>query len=250
LDVKEVFRLRSPGILPALLIVLLSVPAFFTASMLNTILVYLLQFIGDMPITPIPAPGNLKELAIGILVICVSPALCEELLHRGIMLSGYERRGSLRAVAMTAFMFGIFHFDISNFLGPVLLGLFIGYYVVRTNSIFAGMLAHFANNAISELIQYFFPSQAPQQQYLRVSAQELGGSIFWGIAGLAVCVALLLLFKLSTEKRSVLRPPVSSRGKDMISLISHWPIICIITVYFFLTLLTILSSVLIKLSNG
>lgn len=250
LDIKEVFRLRSPGALPSLLIILLSVPAFFTASMLNTILAYILQFIGDIPVTPLPVPGNLKELAQGLFVVCVSPAICEELLHRGIMLSGYERRGSLRAVAMTAFMFGIFHFDITNFLGPVFLGLLIGYYVVRTNSIFAGMIAHFANNALSEMIQYFFPSQAIRQEYLKISGQELGGAIFWGIVGIAASVVLVILFKLATEKRSDLKPPISSRRKDFIALISHWPVICVISLYVFIVLFSILSSILIKLSNG
>ena len=65
--------------------------------------------------------------------------VCEELMHRGFLLTAYERRGSYRAVVIIAILFGLFHFDIMNLAGPIFLGLIIGYYVIRTGSIFAGI---------------------------------------------------------------------------------------------------------------
>ncbi len=151
-DIRETFKLNKPGLVPMLLIAVTSVPAYFVAVMLNNIMLYFLQFVGRIPNSTIPVPKTIPELIIGILVVGVSPGVCEEIMHRGLMLKAYERRGSYRAIVITAIFFGVFHFDITNFLGPIFLGLIIGYYVVRTNSIFAGIFAHFLNNTIAEVI--------------------------------------------------------------------------------------------------
>ena len=58
LDFKEVFRLNRLEMLPALIILLITIPASFAADMLNTVAVYVLQFIGDIPPQPIPVPKN------------------------------------------------------------------------------------------------------------------------------------------------------------------------------------------------
>lgn len=244
-DFKETFRIRKLKLIHGVLIVLISFAAYPVALMLNNILVYLLQFIGDVPAQPIPVPRNLQELLIGLLVIAVAPAISEELFHRGLLLSAYERRGSVKAVVITAVFFGIFHFDVTNFLGPVLLGLLIGYYVIRTNSIFAGMLAHFTNNAISEIAQYLLPDQV-QPEKLTVSSQELGQVFLLGFAGLIVTGLLLALFKRQTEGSAVIVPPISSAKRDFFSIISHWPVILTLILYVVLMLLFFLSIILMK----
>lgn len=242
---KETFRFRKLDPIHGLLVALLSVAAYPVAMMLNNIVVYFLQFVGDIPAQPIPTPGNLPELFTGLLVVAVSPAICEELFHRGLLLSAYERRGSMKAVVITAIFFGIFHFDMTNFLGPVFLGLLIGYYVIRTNSIFAGMLAHFLNNAISEILQYFLADgNVPEK--LTVSSQELGQIVLLGLAGLILTGLLLVVFKRATEGRAVTVPSISRIRQDAVSILSHWPVILVLLLYVGLMLLFILSLVLMK----
>lgn len=247
LDIKSVFRLRRPGLVPTLLVILLTLPASLCAGMLNTLMAYLLQYVGDIPVQSFPAPQDLSGLFAGILVIAVSPALCEELLHRGIMLSAYENRGSYRAVILTAVLFGIFHFDITNLLGPIFLGLLIGYYVVRTDSIFIGMLAHFTNNAFSLLIQYVSRAEPQGDRFLKVTETELMSVVLYGIIGLIVGSILLYFFRLSTEGRSWPRPPISSIKTDVLAVASHWPIIIIMSLYLLFTFITLLSGLLNRL---
>lgn len=231
-DFKETFRFNKPGLLPVLLILLLSLPAYFVASMLNNTLVYFLQFIGRIPSQPIPVPDSVPELLLGLLVIAVLPGVCEEMMHRGLLLRAYERRGSYRALAITSVLFGLFHFDLTNLLGPVFLGLIIGYYVLRTNSIFAGMLAHFLNNAIAELLQYF-SNGGVQPEYVTITAGELGQVLAYGFVGLIVTGFLLGVFNRATERAAVV-PPISSAGADFRTVISHWPILVVTILYFFL----------------
>lgn len=243
LDIREVFRLKPLQPLAGVLIILLAMPAQFVGNMLNTTVVYFLQFLGDIPATPMPAPKDYAGLAVSIAVIAVSPAIFEELLHRGIMLSAYERRGSFRALLFTAFFFAIFHFDPTNFLGVIFLGFIIGYYVLRTNSIFAGMLAHFLNNLIALLIQFFTDKGASPERFLTVSQEQLYSVILLGIAGLILVIFLLLALKHVTASRYQEKPPISSIGRDIASIFSHWPIIVIMLLYLLFGAIFILAVI-------
>lgn len=245
INIKETFRFNKPGIVPMLLVAAISVPAYFVAAMLNNVLVYFLQFIGDLPAQPIPVPKNLSELAVGILIIAVVPGISEEIMHRGFLLRAYEKRGSYKAVVIVSVYFGVFHFDITNFFGPVFLGLIIGYYVIRTNSIFAGMLAHFLNNTIAELLQYFLGEKTPPDK-LTISWTELQQLLLIGFVSLIITAALMVLFKKTTEGRAEITPPISTAGRDAKAILSHWPIILVLVIYFLLMLLYLLTVIMMK----
>jgi hypothetical protein len=185
-----------------------------------------------LPEVPIPVPGNEIELIISLLVLAISPAICEELMHRGLLLNAYERRGTIRAVFITAVLFGIFHFEITNLVGPIFLGALIAYYVVRTNSIFAGMLAHFINNAFFVLIQYFFNKDLIDRGSVTITMEALGSIVVIGITSLVFVWLLLKAFRKSTEKTYVKLPAISSVKADIASVFSHWPIVIVTVIYF------------------
>lgn len=248
LNIKEVFKLNKLKFKPAVIITLLIVPSFFVAAMLNTFAIYILQFIGDVPTQSIPVPKTLSELIVGILIVGVTPAICEEMMHRGIMLSAYEKRGSMKAIVISAIFFGIFHFDITNLLGATFLGLLIGYYVVKTNSIFAGVLAHFLNNSLNEVLQYFIGDSVPKENVVSISFQELFGSILYGIVGLIVIGLLLKIFNKAVKGTRELIPSISSVRNDVKSIATHWPIVVIIILYILMAAMYIYSLVLTRLN--
>ena len=250
LNFKEVLRLKPPGVLPSLLIIACAIPAYFVASFINTFLMYFLQFLGDIPAQSIPVPKDVKELIIGLFIVALSPAICEEALHRGVMLKAYEKRGSVTAVVITAVIFGFFHFDITNLLGPIFLGLLIGYYVIRTNSIFAGMLAHFANNAIAEVIQYIFRFDIPSEKTITIPFGDLVNSAAWGAGGLVILVILLMCFRGATLGKYQPRPPIAGVREDIVSVISHWPMICVFVLYMLIALLSLFAIMASKLNLG
>jgi membrane protease YdiL (CAAX protease family) len=240
LPIKETFRLNKIGLIPSVIIILAAFPAYMAALMFNNLVIYFLQFIGDIPQQPIPVPKDIPQLLVGIFVIAVSPAICEELLHRGLMLKAYEKRGTFKAIVITSIYFGIFHFDITNLLGPIFLGIIIGYYVVRTNSIFAGMLAHFMNNTIAELI-YYFTAHQRKTGPVKISLEELQAIIIIGLIGLFFVWILMIFFNRATRGKFVIHPPISSVKKDIVSIASHWPIVSIIVLFITLAGLYIVS---------
>ena len=245
IDIRETFRIKKLGLAPALFITLLSVPLFLAATMLNNFVVYGLQFIADLPPQSLPVPKTPGELAVAVLITGVMPGVCEELMHRGFLLTAYERRGSYRAVVIVAILFGLFHFDIMNLLGPIFLGAVFGYYVIRTDSIFAGILAHFLNNAIVVVIQYLWGDPSSVES-LSLSWQELLGIITIGVPALAVAAVLLFLFKQITEGKTRIVQPVSRPGKDVKTVLSHWPIAAVMVLCIIMAILNLVLMMLMK----
>ena len=86
-------------------------------------------------------------LAVLLLGAAVSPAICEEVLFRGGILSGL--RGRLPAwaqVVVVGLLFGLFHLSVHRVVPTAVLGIAITYAAVRSGSIFPAMLMHLLHN--------------------------------------------------------------------------------------------------------
>jgi sodium transport system permease protein len=96
-------------------------------------------------ILPTGGRGQLSTLVL----MAVSPAVCEETLFRGPILRGLRSRvGAGSAIVLTAVLFGLFHMDVYRLVPASLLGILLGYLAHASGSILPAMLAHFCNNAI------------------------------------------------------------------------------------------------------
>ena len=115
----------------------------------------------------LPVPDAMKEefaaflhgsdsfsgLVLVLLAMALSPALCEEVLFRGALLSGLgQRMRPMTAVLTVAVLFGAFHLSIYRFAPTALLGLAITYAVWRTGSLWIGVIIHFINNSLAILL--------------------------------------------------------------------------------------------------
>lgn len=90
------------------------------------------------------------------LVIALAPAVCEEMLFRGLILHSLKARyRAVPAIAITAALFGFYHMSLVKFIPTGLLGLALCYVAWRTGSIYPAMLMHFLNNAYSVAVTYF-----------------------------------------------------------------------------------------------
>ena len=84
-----------------------------------------------------------------LVLMAISPAVCEETLFRGPILRGLGTRlGPMAAIVATAALFGLFHLDIYRLIPATLLGILLGYLANQSRSIVPSMLAHFCNNAV------------------------------------------------------------------------------------------------------
>ncbi|MDF2504966.1 type II CAAX endopeptidase family protein [Clostridium sp.] len=93
-------------------------------------------------------------LMVMIIVIALTPAICEELTMRGVILSGYKKIGIHKAAIITGFLFGVLHLNPSQFLYTFVLGIILAYMVDATGSIFASMICHFIFNGINAIASW------------------------------------------------------------------------------------------------
>lgn len=88
-----------------------------------------------------------------VIAMALTPGICEELLFRGAIL-GLLRR-SVRpsyACILVGVLFGLFHLSAFRFLPTAVLGIALGFIVIRTRSILPAMALHASHNLLAILI--------------------------------------------------------------------------------------------------
>ena len=154
-DIRKVLRLNRISFMNIFLVFWIMIFAIPVVTVLNLANYWLIKYIfGKVVIEQPPIATDAKGLIISLLIIAGSAGICEEVLFRGVILRGLERFGAVKAILFTALLFGLMHVDFQKLLGTFLLGALIGFMVYRTDSLFAGMFAHFTNNATAVVIVY------------------------------------------------------------------------------------------------
>lgn len=137
--------------------------------------------------------GGLRPLWQDLLCFAAAPAVCEEVLFRGAILSALLGRASLvgehaatrerpvLAVLVCALLFGGFHLSFAKLLPTTILGLGFGAAAVWGRSLWPAVLMHLVNNGLVIVLVRSGQADAP------VSADSLPGMLSaLGAAGLAV----------------------------------------------------------------
>ncbi len=107
---------------------------------------------------------SVPEFIVVVIVIAATPALCEEMLFRGLIQRSLEneeaappgnrtRRG-LTAAVVAGIVFGLYHLNPFTLVPLVVLGVYFGLVVYRTQNILTSMAAHFSNNFLACLAVY------------------------------------------------------------------------------------------------
>ena len=106
-------------------------------------------------------------LFVNLLVMGVIPAICEELLFRGIIITWFKNlfHNVHISVFLGAFIFSAIHFQFYGFVPRFLLGLYFGYLFVWTGSLLPCIIAHFINNGITVVVSYLFNKQLIATEY-------------------------------------------------------------------------------------
>ena len=148
---SDVFPLHAPRLRPAFGAVVLWLGAYMpvlTAAILMQLL---------LPAQTVEVSAGITGLAVTVspwlrfLIMAVSPAICEEAVYRGFILSHLGPLPAWARVAVCGALFGAFHLDATRFLSTALLGAAITWAVLCTGNLFYAGLIHLCNNALSVL---------------------------------------------------------------------------------------------------
>jgi hypothetical protein len=90
-------------------------------------------------------------------MIAILPALGEELLFRGLIQHLISRwfRNSHVAIFGTAFLFSFIHFQFFGFVPRFLLGLYFGYLLFWSGSLWLPIVAHLINNGLAVFYYHY-----------------------------------------------------------------------------------------------
>jgi membrane protease YdiL (CAAX protease family) len=151
------------------------------------------------------------------LCFAVVPALCEEVLFRGAILSILLRGGQTKsalsrvgAVLLCGLLFGIFHLSRAKFLPTTLLGISFGAGVLLSGSLWSAIAMHCTNNALVVLLVRAGFDEAPESArvlFVRTAegASRLPGpgpGLFWLGAALVLGLAGYGLLRLAKRRQN------------------------------------------------
>jgi uncharacterized protein len=150
--------------------------------------------------------GDGFTLALNMFMIAVLPALGEEFLFRGViqrLLTEWTRNKHV-GIWMAAFIFSFIHFQFYGFLPRLLLGLYFGYLLVWTSSIWVPVTCHFINNGVAVLYYHFSTMPMGETNMDKLGTTKEYIYVLY-LSIISTTLLLLFIYKREKEKKESLR---------------------------------------------
>lgn len=144
--------------------------------------------------------GNTFDLLqsgwLGILCISVLGPILEEMLFRGAITKVLLRKyNPVKAIILSALIFGIFHINPAQVVGATLSGILFAWLYYKTGSLVPGILIHILNNGLSVFLSLYYPD-------VEYTSDLLGEPAYW------ICLAgAVVLFAVSYRVMNSYRLP-------------------------------------------
>ena len=159
----------------------------------------LLERMSDFLVT-----ADARRVAWLLLLIAVTPAICEEAVFRGIVMAGTrDRLSPVKVILLNAAVFGAFHLSFETafrFLPTAWLGLLLATVVWKTGSIWPGVVMHFLNNGTVVIL-----AASPTLQERLADWEAAPPMVLLAPAAILVATGMWILFSQSAPAAGELR---------------------------------------------
>ncbi len=124
-----------------------------------------------------------------LLAFAALPALCEEMVFRGVLATSLQARGTISSIAFTSLYFGMLHFDFAQLPVYLFAGVLLSVVVRVTRSLPAAILVHFLYNVFGLFGQsvlarfYSYSGNDDMFRFILTALALIGAAIFCGEAG-------------------------------------------------------------------
>jgi membrane protease YdiL (CAAX protease family) len=207
LPIKQTLRLNKLSIVDIIIIIaiaLVSQPiAAFFAQLSN---IFFKDTISQV-VKEIQSISYLKQLGI----IALTPAICEEVTMRGVILSGYNKLSTRKAALATGLFFGILHMNPQQFLYAFVLGIIFAYLVRITNSLFSTIICHFTFNGFQVTMAYLATKLNPDMidetrdiKNISINSQLIALSSYFIIAIVAAYIVIKLIKYMESRHANII----------------------------------------------
>ena len=114
--------------------------------------------IANEVVNPIEQLIQNSSIFVNLLVISILAPIFEEIFFRKLLIDRTVKYGAKLSILLSAFLFGLFHGNLSQFFYAFLLGGFFAYIYIKTGKIIYSIICHAAVNLYGSVISTFFNS--------------------------------------------------------------------------------------------
>lgn len=185
--------------------VLASLVTMFASINMTGLFNHIFSFISPVALTDsIGVPlQNIWQFLLVALLLGVMPAICEELVFRGIIYNGLRRKYNVKiSVIFSAILFALIHFSIYKTFYQLILGIVLAVLVYYTGTIFYSMVFHFVNNFTIILINFIGQSGTALQFSFWGAKEILLTILIFALGVVAVVLFLGWLKKHSSKHKN------------------------------------------------
>ena len=100
----------------------------------------------------VPVTGTAGNVVLLIVVACLMPAFCEELVFRGALGNGLAETGLWSASLLGGALFSLFHMNPAQTLHQFVMGFLLVFYILVTGSFWCSFAAHLFNNLLTVVL--------------------------------------------------------------------------------------------------
>lgn len=177
--IKSKFNWGMVGITAAIAFVCL-----FAFSDLTSAFVCMLQKFGYTSVVSDIQINHIGDYLINVFLVCIMPAICEEILFRGVVLNSLRKAGKWVSIIVSAFAFMIMHGNPDQTIHQLILGVILGLICFETRNIWATILIHFFNN-------FFALTASAIMQLFESSSQAIIAEISWGSIAMSLGIGIV-----------------------------------------------------------
>lgn len=189
-------------------IILLTISMWLLNIVIAAGLVTGLMEFGYEPIVVLEPPQNIQEYLSYVIVLSIFAGTCEEVLFRGTIMPSLEKYGQVPAIVFSSLLFALFHISFLNLIGTFILGMVMAVIVIKTGSLWGGILYHMLNNFIAATYLYIAGQQEVATEIDPESFLALFPLLVIGLIG--SYIGFRMLSKLSGDK------PLLKRGEGLL----------------------------------
>jgi len=140
-------------------ILLLTISMWLLNMIIAVLLVSGLMEFGFEPIVVLEPPQTIQEYLGYVIVLSIFAGICEEVLFRGAIMPSLEKYGLVPAIVFSSLLFALFHVSFLNLISTFILGMVMAVIVIKTGSIWGGIVYHMLNNFIAATYLYIVGQQ-------------------------------------------------------------------------------------------
>lgn len=152
------------------------------------------------------ATSDVNDLIFNLIVFALMPALGEEIFFRGLFqkhLIEWTKNEHI-GVFIAAIVFSAFHFQFSNFIPILFLGIVLGYLYVWSKSLWLPIFAHFVNNSMAVVASFFYFKKTNSLD-MKIDSFGANSETFLYTIFSLLMFSLIMFFIYRNEKRKSLK---------------------------------------------